>query len=53
MKLRLAVVGLFLALRAVPAVADSVGLKNEGLISGSLNSGLTMSSVITSFMFGS
>jgi|SRR5579864_3913775 hypothetical protein len=49
MKLRLAVVGLFLALCAVPAVADSVGLKNEGLISGSLNSGLTVSSFITSF----
>jgi hypothetical protein len=49
MKLRLPVVGLFLALCAVPAVADSVGLKNEGLISGSLNSGLTVSSVITSF----
>ena len=49
MKLRLAVVGLFLALCAVPAVADSVGLKNEGLISGSLNNGLTVSSVITSF----
>jgi hypothetical protein len=51
MKLHLAVVGLFLALCAVPAVADSVGLKNEGLISGSLNSGLTVSSVITSFSF--
>jgi hypothetical protein len=49
MKLRLAVVGLFLALCAVPALADSVGLKNDGLISGSLNSGVTVSSVLTLF----
>ena len=49
MKLRLAVVGLFLALCAVPALADSVGLKNQGLISGSLNSGVTLNSGLTSF----
>jgi hypothetical protein len=49
MKLRLAVVGLFLALCAVPALADSVGLKNQGLISGSLSSGATVSSGLTSF----
>jgi hypothetical protein len=49
MKLRLAVVGLFLALCAVPALADSVSLKNEGLISGSLGSGVTLTSVLTGF----
>ena len=49
MKLRLAVVGLFLALCAVPALADSVGLQNNGLISGSLGSGITLSSVLTGF----
>jgi len=49
MKLRLAVVGLFLALCTVPALADSVSLKNEGLISGSLSGGLTVSSVLTQF----
>ena len=50
MKLRLAVVGLFLALCAVPALADSVGLKNEGLVSGSLGGGgITLSSVMTGF----
>jgi hypothetical protein len=50
MKLRLAVVGLFLALCTVPALADSVGMKNEGLISGSLGGGgLTLTSVLTSF----
>ena len=51
MKLRLAVVGLFLALCAVPAFADSVSLQNQGLISGSLNGALTMSSVLTSLSF--
>ena len=49
MKLRLAVVGLFLALCAMPALADTIGLRNEGVISGSLNSGLTVSSVLTGF----
>jgi hypothetical protein len=49
LKLRLAVIGLFLALCAVPALADSVGLKNEGLISGSIGSGVTVSSVLTGF----
>ncbi|HMK21152.1 MAG TPA: PEP-CTERM sorting domain-containing protein [Terriglobales bacterium] len=50
MKLRLAVVGLFLALCAVPALADSVGLKNEGLLGGSISGGgLSLSSELTSF----
>lgn len=50
MKLRFAVVGLFLALCALPALADSVELKNHGLISGSLSGGgLTLTSVMTGF----
>jgi hypothetical protein len=49
LKLRLAVVGLFLALCAIPAMADSVSLKNQGLISGSLSSGVSLSSVLTGF----
>lgn len=49
LKLRLAVVGLFLALCAIPAVADSVGLKNDGLLSGSLSSGVALSSGLTGF----
>lgn len=49
LKLRLAVVGLFLALCAVPALADSIGLKNEGVVSGSIGSGMTVSSVLTGF----
>jgi len=51
MKLRLAVVGLILALCAVPAMADSViGLKNQGVISGSFSGGgITLSSVMTGF----
>jgi len=50
MMLRLAVVGLFLALCAVPAMADSVGLTNHGLISGSFSGGgITLSSVLTGF----
>ena len=49
MKLRLAVVGLFVALCAMPALADSVGLNNEGVISGSLSGGFNVSSVLTKF----
>jgi hypothetical protein len=39
MKLRLAVLGIFLALCVSPAFANSVDLKNLGLVSGSGNSG--------------
>jgi len=49
MKLRLAVVGLFLALCVAPALADTVSLQNNGLISGSLGGGVTLSSVLTGF----
>jgi hypothetical protein len=49
MKLRLVVVGLFLALCAMPALADSINLKNEGIISGSIGSGINVSSVLTQF----
>src|ERR1700751_682113 len=50
MKLRLAVVGLFLTLCTVPVLADSVSLKNEGLIGGSLSGGgISLSSALTGF----
>jgi hypothetical protein len=50
MKLRLAVVGLFLTLCTVPALADSVGMKNEGLIGGSFSGGgISLTSVLTGF----
>ena len=50
MKLRLAVVGLFLTLCTVPVLADSISMKNEGVIGGSLSGGgISLSSVLTGF----
>jgi hypothetical protein len=52
MKLRLAVLGLFLALCAAPALADSVNFRNQGLESGSASSsGISLSSVLTKVTF--
>jgi PEP-CTERM motif-containing protein len=52
MKLRLAVLGMFLTLCIAPAFADSLSFKNVGVISGSgNNSGITLSSEITKVSF--
>ena len=52
MKLRLAVLGLFLALCASPALADSFIFQNQGRISGSAtSSGISLSSSLGSVTF--
>lgn len=52
MKLRFAVLGLLLALCATPALADSFGFHNQGMISGSAGSGgINISSVLTSVTY--
>ncbi len=52
MKLRLAVVGIFLALCIAPSFATSIDFKNVGSISGSGNSsGISLSSEITKVLF--
>lgn len=54
MKLRLAIVGIFLALCVAPAFADSFDFRNQGLVSGSgSGSGISVSSNLTSVSLGS
>jgi hypothetical protein len=52
MKLRVAVLGLFLALCAAPALADTVGFFNHGLITGSASgSGISLTSELKKVTF--
>src|SRR5215471_16496449 len=52
MKLRLAVLGIFLTLCIAPAFADSLNFKNVGVISGAgSNSGISLTSEITRVTF--
>lgn len=51
MKVRVAIGVILLALWVTPAFANSLGFKNEGLLSVSGGSGLTLSSEITRFSF--
>lgn len=53
MKLRVAILGLLVALCAAPALADSVIFENQGLVSGSASSsGISLSSFLTQVTFG-